>query len=138
VTHKGVIHYTVDSPDSELAPIHKELELYITVGLHPSDRRPRELFIRDGEKGHAYDPWATAVSLILQMEPGSLPHLLRKFAHIRQEPSGMSENPLIGFAKSPYDYIARWMAAEFLTREEAAPLGVLFPTEEAYTEGAGI
>jgi ribonucleoside-diphosphate reductase alpha chain len=42
--------------------------------------------------------------------------LVDKFSHVRFEPSGMTKNPEIRFAKSIVDYIFRWMAA-FLSNE---------------------
>ena len=124
ITHDGIIHYTVEGPDGE--KIAKTLEMCITIGLHPRDKRPRELFIRNECGVHLFDEWAIAISLIWQMDPGSLEHTIRKFAHIRKPPNGMSEDPRIGFAKSPYDYIMRWVAAEFLPEEDAKKLGVHF------------
>jgi ribonucleoside-diphosphate reductase alpha chain len=49
--------------------------------------------------------------------------LVRKFEHVRFEPSGMTRNPEIPIAKSLIDYIFRWLAMEFVTgyREANAP-----------------
>ena len=41
-----------------------------------------------------------------------------KFAHTRFEPSGWSNNPDIGFAKSIMDYIFRWLQMRFLTGQQ--------------------
>ena len=38
--------------------------------------------------------------------------LVDKFSHVRFEPSGMTKNPEIPFAKSIVDYVFRWMAHE--------------------------
>jgi len=40
--------------------------------------------------------------------------LVRKFEHVRFEPSGMTRNAEIPFAKSVIDYIFRWLAMEFV------------------------
>jgi ribonucleoside-diphosphate reductase alpha chain len=40
--------------------------------------------------------------------------LVRKFEHVRFEPSGMTRNPEIPIAKSLVDYIFRWLAMEFV------------------------
>jgi ribonucleoside-diphosphate reductase alpha chain len=40
--------------------------------------------------------------------------LVRKFEHVRFEPSGMTRNPEIPMAKSLVDYIFRWLAMEFV------------------------
>ncbi|HVB38476.1 MAG TPA: hypothetical protein VND92_08055 [Vicinamibacterales bacterium] len=50
--------------------------------------------------------------------------LVDKFSHVRFEPSGMTKNPEVRFAKSIVDYIFRWMAAKFLSPEEQYRAGV--------------
>ena len=50
--------------------------------------------------------------------------LVDKFSHARFEPSGMTKNPEIRFAKSIVDYIFRWMATKFLSREAQYDAGV--------------
>jgi ribonucleoside-diphosphate reductase alpha chain len=47
-----------------------------------------------------------------------------KFSHVRFEPSGMTRNPDVRFAKSIVDYIFRWMAAKFLSPEAQFRAGV--------------
>jgi ribonucleoside-diphosphate reductase alpha chain len=49
--------------------------------------------------------------------------LVRKFEHVRFEPSGMTRNPEIPIAKSLVDYIFRWLAMEFVPgyRAQHAP-----------------
>jgi ribonucleoside-diphosphate reductase alpha chain len=46
--------------------------------------------------------------------------LVRKFAHVRFEPSGFTKNPEIRNAASITDYVFRWMAFQFIPgyREE--------------------
>ena len=46
--------------------------------------------------------------------------LVRKFEHVRFEPSGMTRNPDIPIAKSLVDYIFRWLAMEFVPGYRAA------------------
>ena len=43
--------------------------------------------------------------------------LVDKFSHVRFEPSGMTQNPEVRFAKSIVDYVFRWMATKFLSPE---------------------
>jgi len=47
-----------------------------------------------------------------------------KFSHARFEPSGMTKNPEVRFAKSIVDYIFRWMASKFLSSEAQFRAGV--------------
>src|SRR3989442_4778708 len=50
--------------------------------------------------------------------------LVDKFSHSRFEPSGMTKNPEVRFAKSIVDYIFRWMATKFLSHEAQFRAGV--------------
>ena len=50
--------------------------------------------------------------------------LVDKFSHVRFEPSGMTRNPDVRFAKSIVDYIFRWMASKFLSPEAQFRAGV--------------
>jgi len=63
------------------------------------------------------DSFACAVSLALQ-HGVPLKLLCEKFAHTRFEPSGWTNNPDIGFAKSIMDYIFRWLQLRFLTGQQ--------------------
>jgi ribonucleoside-diphosphate reductase alpha chain len=100
---------------------------YVIVGLYP-DGRPGELFVRIAKEGSTLaslvDAWAIAVSIALQSGVG-LGVLVSKFAHCRFEPSGYTGNPDIRIAKSPIDYIARWMGLRFKDhldgKEDAEP-----------------
>ena len=68
------------------------------------------------------DSLGTAISVALQYGV-PVESLVKKFAHQRFEPMGMSSNPEIPFAKSLVDYIFRWMGMEFIDgfREKNAP-----------------
>ena len=50
--------------------------------------------------------------------------LVDKFSHVRFEPSGMTKNADVRFAKSIVDYIFRWMASKFLSPEAQFHAGV--------------
>jgi ribonucleoside-diphosphate reductase alpha chain len=95
-------------------------EGYITVGLYPSGD-PGELFITMAKEGSTVsglmDSFSCAISLALQ-HGVPLKMLCEKFAHTRFEPSGWTNNPDIGFAKSIMDYIFRWLQARFLTGQQ--------------------
>ena len=60
--------------------------------------------------------------------------LVDKFSHARFEPSGMTKNPEVRFAKSIVDYIFRWMATKFLSPEAQFRAGVNLKE----TPGSGI
>jgi ribonucleoside-diphosphate reductase alpha chain len=113
-------------PDTRNATTHKfdvgGHEGYITVGLY-EDGSPGEIFIRMAKEGSTIgglmDTIATLVSVSLQYGV-PVESLVRKFEHVRFEPSGMSRNPEIPFAKSLVDYIFRWLAMEFVHGYRAA------------------
>jgi ribonucleoside-diphosphate reductase alpha chain len=79
--------------------------------------------------GGLMDTIATLVSVSLQYGV-PVESLVRKFEHVRFEPSGMSRNPEIPFAKSLVDYIFRWLAMEFVPgyRHANAPMEALPPS----------
>jgi ribonucleoside-diphosphate reductase alpha chain len=117
-------------PDERQAITHKfdiaGHEGYITVGLY-EDGLPGELFIVMAKEGSTIsgfaDAFAQAISYALQYGV-PLQDLVDKFSHVRFEPSGMTKNPDVRFAKSIVDYIFRWMAAKFLSNDAQYRAGV--------------
>ena len=101
-------------------------EGYITVGLY-EDGMPGELFLVMAKEGSTIsgfaDAFAQAVSYALQYGV-PLPVLVDKFSHMRFEPSGMTKNPQVRFAKSIIDYVFRWLATKFLSAEAQFRAGV--------------
>ncbi len=101
-------------------------EGYITVGLF-EDGTPGEIFLVMAKEGSTIsgfaDAFAQAVSYALQYGV-PLQALVDKFSHARFEPSGMTKNPEVRFAKSIVDYIFRWMATKFLSPEAQFRAGV--------------
>jgi ribonucleoside-diphosphate reductase alpha chain len=101
-------------------------EGYITVGLF-DDRTPGEIFLTMAKEGSTIsgfaDAFAQAISYALQYGV-PLQVLVDKFSHARFEPSGMTKNPEVRFAKSIVDYIFRWMATKFLSTEAQFNAGV--------------
>jgi ribonucleoside-diphosphate reductase alpha chain len=127
-------------PDERRAITHKfdvaGHEGYITVGMF-EDGTPGEIFLVMAKEGSTIsgfaDAFAQAISYALQYGV-PLQALVDKFSHARFEPSGMTKNPEIRFAKSIVDYIFRWMATKFLSPEAQFRAGVNMredPTEVA-------
>src|SRR6185503_8633306 len=120
-------------PDERQSITHKfEIaghEGYITVGLY-EDGQPGELFLTMAKEGSTIsgfaDAFAQAISYALQYGV-PLQDLVDKFSHVRFEPSGMTKNADIRFAKSIVDYIFRWLAAKFLSHEAQYNAGVNVP-----------
>ena len=117
-------------PDERHAITHKfdiaGHEGYITVGLF-EDGTPGELFLVMAKEGSTIsgfaDAFAQAISYALQYGV-PLQDLVDKFSHVRFEPSGMTKNPDVRFAKSIVDYIFRWMATKFLSADAQFRAGV--------------
>ncbi len=117
-------------PDERQSITHKfdiaGHEGYITVGLF-EDGQPGELFLVMAKEGSTIsgfaDAFAQAISYALQYGV-PLQVLVDKFSHARFEPSGMTRNPDIRFAKSIVDYIFRWLATKFLSNEAQYHAGV--------------
>lgn len=129
-------------PDERPALTHKFSvaghEGYLTVGLF-EDGQPGELFIKMNKEGSTLsgvmDMFAMSMSMNLQYGV-PLRVLCAKLAHSRFEPMGMTSNGEIPMVKSIMDYIARWMALKFLTKEEAMQLHNHELVEKAYSEGS--
>jgi ribonucleoside-diphosphate reductase alpha chain len=126
--------------DERRAITHKfsinEHEGYLTVGLY-EDGQPGEIFLVMAKEGSTIsglmDSLATSISIALQYGV-PLQTLVDKFSHTRFEPSGFTKNPEIPIAKSITDYIFRWLASKFLSREDKAAAGVILRDEPANNE----
>jgi ribonucleoside-diphosphate reductase alpha chain len=117
-------------PDERHAITHKfdiaGHEGYITVGLFDNGQ-PGEIFLVMAKEGSTIsgfaDAFAQAISYALQYGV-PLQALVDKFSHVRFEPSGMTRNQEIRFAKSIVDYIFRWLASKFLSNDAQYNAGV--------------
>ncbi|MHC4328280.1 MAG: vitamin B12-dependent ribonucleotide reductase [Planctomycetota bacterium] len=107
-------------PDTRQSITHKFSvvghEGYLTVGLY-EDCQPGELFITMAKEGSTVgglmDVIGTCTSMALQYGV-PLITLVDKFRHARFEPSGMTSNRDIPFAKSLIDYIFCWLGCRFI------------------------
>ncbi len=117
-------------PDERNAITHKfdiaGHEGYITAGLF-EDGSPGEIFLVMAKEGSTIsgfaDAFAQAISYALQYGV-PLQVLVDKFSHARFEPSGMTANPQVRFAKSIVDYVFRWLATKFLSEDAKFHAGV--------------
>jgi ribonucleoside-diphosphate reductase alpha chain len=122
-------------PDTRPSVTHKFSiqghEGYINVGMYESGQ-PGEIFVTMAKEGSTIsglmDAFATSISLTLQYGV-PLRDLVQKYSHMRFEPMGMTENREIPMAQSIIDYIFRWMASQFLSKEEKLELGILTVSE---------
>jgi ribonucleoside-diphosphate reductase alpha chain len=104
-----------------------EYEGYIHVGLF-DDGTPGDIFVDIAKEGTTLaglmNSFMISVSLGLQYGV-PLEVYCSKFAHMRFEPSGMTNDPDIRAAKSIVDYIFRWMGKKFLTTDQQEEIGIL-------------
>jgi ribonucleoside-diphosphate reductase alpha chain len=119
-----------------------DYEGYIHVGVY-DDGTPGDVFVDIAKEGTALaglmNSFMIAVSLGLQYGV-PLEVFVSKYAHMRFEPSGPTNDPDIRVAKSIVDYIFRWLGKRFLTVDQQEELGILSPEvrqrlAQAYTNG---
>jgi ribonucleoside-diphosphate reductase alpha chain len=108
-------------------------EGYIHVGLY-DDGSPGDIFVDIAKEGTALaglmNCFMIAVSIGLQYGV-PLEVWVSKFAHMRFEPSGMTNDADIRIAKSIPDYVFRWMGKKFLDVEQQEEVGILSPEVRA-------
>jgi ribonucleoside-diphosphate reductase alpha chain len=110
-----------------------DYEGYIHVGLY-EDGTPGDIFVDIAKEGTTLaglmNSFMISVSLGLQYGV-PLEVYVSKFAHMRFEPSGMTNDADIRVAKSIVDYVFRWMGKKFLTVEQQEEIGILSPEVRA-------
>src|SRR6476619_1188374 len=110
-----------------------DYEGYIHVGLY-EDGTPGDIFVDIAKEGTTLaglmNSFMISVSLGLQYGV-PLEVYVSKFAHMRFEPSGMTNDADIRVAKSIVDYVFRWMGKKFLTTDQQEEIGVLSPEVRA-------
>ncbi len=110
-----------------------EYEGYIHVGLFENGT-PGDIFVDIAKEGTTLaglmNSFMISVSLGLQYGV-PLEVYVSKFAHMRFEPSGMTNDPDIRAAKSIVDYIFRWMGKKFLSLDQQEEAGILSPEVRA-------
>ena len=104
-----------------------DYEGYIHVGLY-EDGTPGDIFLDIAKEGTTLaglmNSFMISVSLGLQYGV-PLEVYVSKFAHMRFEPSGQTNDPDIRIAKSIVDYVFRWMGKKFLTTDQQEEVGIL-------------
>lgn len=142
-------------PDTRNSVTHKfsigGSEGYFTVGQF-EDGAPGEVFIQMAKAGSTINGLMDSIGVLLSLSLQygvPLETLVKKFAHVRFEPEGMTRNRDIPMAKSVMDYLARWIGMEFIpgyrermspvahmeseSIEDRAPSGVAIAREDADT-----
>ncbi len=128
-------------PDERLSLTHKFSvaghDGYLHVGMY-EDGTPGEIFIKMSKEGSTLSGVmdTLALSLSMNLQYGvPVEVLCEKLAHTRFEPMGMTTNREIPMVKSLMDYLGRWLALKFLTKEKAMKYHNRELVEKAYSEG---
>jgi ribonucleoside-diphosphate reductase alpha chain len=104
-----------------------DYEGYIHVGLY-EDGTPGDIFVDIAKEGTTLaglmNSFMISVSLGLQYGV-PLEVYVSKFAHMRFEPSGPTNDPDIRVAKSIVDYVFRWMGKRFLSVDQQEEIGIM-------------
>ncbi|HSE80494.1 MAG TPA: vitamin B12-dependent ribonucleotide reductase [Gaiellaceae bacterium] len=106
-----------------------DYEGYIHVGLY-DDGTPGDIFVDIAKEGTTLAGLMNSlmISVSLGLQYGvPLEVYVSKFAHMRFEPSGLTNDADIRAAKSLVDYIFRWMGKKFLDTDTQQELGILSP-----------
>jgi ribonucleoside-diphosphate reductase alpha chain len=121
-----------------------DYEGYIHVGLY-EDGTPGDIFVDIAKEGTTLaglmNSFMISVSLGLQYGV-PLEVYVSKFAHMRFEPSGSTNDADIRVAKSIVDYIFRWMGKRFLSVDQQEEIGIMSAEvranlAERYANGGG-
>jgi ribonucleoside-diphosphate reductase alpha chain len=108
-----------------------DCEGYVTVGEY-EDGRPGEVFIKVSKQGSTLagimDAFSISISLGLQHQV-PLATFVRKYANMKFEPAGITDDPELRLVTSLVDYIFRRLALDYLTLDERTELGI-FSTQE--------
>ena len=108
-------------------------EGYLTAGSYPDDGLG-EIFVKLGKQGSTLagvmDAFSMSISVGLQYGI-PLEFYVSKFANLRFEPAGMTDDPDIPIATSVLDYLFRRLALDYLPYEKRAELGIFSAEERA-------
>ena len=119
-----------------------DYEGYINVGVY-DDGSPGDVFVDIANEcttlAGLMNAFMIAISLGLQYGV-PLEVFVSKYAHMRFDPAGSTNDPDIRIAKSLPDYMFRWLGKRFLSVDQQEEIGILSPAVKArlaqsYTNG---
>jgi len=117
-----------------------DCEGYVTVGEY-EDGRPGEVFIKVSKQGSTLAGImdAFSISLSLGLQHGvPLATFVRKFANMKFEPAGITDDPELRIATSLIDYISRRLALDYLSTQDRTDLGILSTQERTQPTLPGV
>ena len=113
---------------------------YLTAGSHPEGDLG-EIFLKFSKQGSTLagimDAFSISISLGLQYGV-PLETYVKKFVNMQFDPSGMTNDPDIPFAKSPIDYIFRRLALDYMPFDDRADYGIYSTAERTRAVETGI
>jgi ribonucleoside-diphosphate reductase alpha chain len=101
-------------------------EGYLHCGVY-EDGTLGEVFIRVAKEGSTISGLLDAIGILISVSLQSgvpVETVIKKFVHSRFEPAGYTENPDILVAKSILDYIGKFLAIQFMAREDRMAMGI--------------
>ncbi|HKS48677.1 MAG TPA: vitamin B12-dependent ribonucleotide reductase [Amycolatopsis sp.] len=114
-------------------------EGYLHAGSYPDDGLG-EIFVKLGKQGSTLagvmDAFSMSISVGLQYGI-PLEFYVSKFANLRFEPAGMTDDPDVRIATSVLDYLFRRLALDYLPYEKRAQLGIFTAEERTAQVEAG-
>ncbi len=117
-----------------------DCEGYVTVGEY-EDGRPGEVFIKVSKQGSTLagimDAFSIAISLGLQ-HGVPLATFVTKYANMKFEPAGITDDPELRLVTSLLDYIFRRLALDYLSLDERTELGVFSTIERTQLTLPGV
>jgi ribonucleoside-diphosphate reductase alpha chain len=117
-----------------------DCEGYVTVGEY-EDGRPGEVFIKVSKQGSTLagimDAFSIAISLGLQ-HGVPLATFVTKYANMKFEPAGITDDPELRLVTSLIDYIFRRLALDYLSLDERTELGIFSTLERTQPTLPGV
>jgi len=107
-------------------------EGYIHCGMY-EDGKLGEVFIRVAKEGSTISGLMEAIGVLMSVSLQSgvpVETIIRKFVHWRFEPAGFTDNKDIPVAKSILDYIGKFLAINFLPKEDQEAMGIYIHKNE--------
>jgi ribonucleoside-diphosphate reductase alpha chain len=117
-----------------------DCEGYFTVSEY-DDGRPGELFVKASKQGSTLagilDAFSISISIGLQ-HGVPLRTLVDKYANMRFEPAGMTDDPELRLSTSIVDYIFRRIAVDYMPLEDRREMGILTSDERSQPTLPGV
>lgn len=112
-------------------------EGYLHCGVY-EDGTLGEVFIRVAKEGSTISGLLDAIGILISVSLQSgvpVETIIKKFVHSRFEPAGYTDNQDILVAKSILDYIGKFLAIQFMAKEDRMAMGI-YTEADSQTKGS--